>query len=69
MRVLRTSEVLKLTGLSRSTIWRLERRQHFPERLRLGPNAVGWDEDEVQSWIRSRPRGFGSYQIDGSAAR
>jgi predicted DNA-binding transcriptional regulator AlpA len=62
MRLLRTDEVLDLTGLSRSTIWRLERKKDFPSRIHLGPNAVGWDEDEVHSWIASRPRGIRSRQ-------
>ena len=64
MRLLRTGEVLALTGLSRSSIWRFERDEGFPARIRLGPNAVGWDEDEVYSWIESRPRGIRSRQVN-----
>ena len=69
MRVLRIPEVLKLTGLSRTTIWRLESSEGFPLRLRLGPNAVGWLEDDVISWLRSRQRGLGPYQADEPGAR
>ena len=32
------------TGLSRSTIWRLERRGTFPMHRRISLNAVGWLE-------------------------
>ncbi len=66
MRVLRTPEVLELTGLSRTTIWRFERNDGFPPRLRLGPNAVGWFEDDVVTWLHSRQRGLGPYQADES---
>ncbi len=58
MNVLRIKAVVKATGLSRTTLWRLERRGDFPKRLRLGPNATGWIESEVQQWIESRPRGM-----------
>lgn len=59
MKIVRTPEVIRLTGLSRVTLWRLERVGQFPRRLRLSPNSVGWREDEVFNWIESRPRGLG----------
>ena len=58
MNILRMKQVIKATGLSRTTLWRLERRGDFPKRLRLGPNSTGWLETEVQRWIESRPRGM-----------
>lgn len=54
MRILRINEVAKQVGLSRTTIWRLERSQEFPPRRKLAPNAVGWLADEIEEWIRSR---------------
>jgi len=39
---LRINEIKTRTGLSRSTIWRLEREGLFPARKRLGKRAVGW---------------------------
>ncbi len=56
MNILRTRDVTRVTGLSRTTVWRLERAGKFPPRMRLGENSVGWLEEEVQSWIESRPR-------------
>jgi predicted DNA-binding transcriptional regulator AlpA len=58
MTILRTNEVIRLTGLSRTTLWRLERTAGFPARLRLGTNSIGWLEDEVRAWLESRPRGM-----------
>lgn len=55
MKFLRTDQVEDRVGLSRTTIWRLERRGRFPARRRLGPNSVAWIEDEVDAWIESRP--------------
>lgn len=55
--VLRKPEVELRTGLSASSIDRLEAAGNFPKRMKLSPNAVGWMSNEVQDWIASRPRG------------
>jgi prophage regulatory protein len=54
MRLLRFPAVRDRTGLSRSTIWRLERRGEFPRHRRISANAVAWVEEEVASWIRAK---------------
>ena len=53
-RILRAKEVIKLTGLSRSTIWRLQRQGKFPRSRRIGDVAVGWLDAEVLAWINGR---------------
>ena len=54
LRLLRFPAVRLRTGLSRSTIWRLERAGDFPRHIRLSPNAVAWIEDEIAGWIRQK---------------
>jgi len=54
MRFLRIEEVMSRVGLSRPTIWRMERDNEFPRRHQLGRNSVGWLEGEIENWIRSR---------------
>lgn len=56
-RMLRLREVCHRTGLSRTTIWRLERRGEFPAHRQISQNAVGWLEREVSAWIESRGPG------------
>ena len=56
MKFLRRSEVCDRTGLSYPTIWRYEQAGNFPARRSLGPNSVGWLEDEVDKWIESRAK-------------
>ncbi len=41
-------------GKSDSTVWRWERAGLFPRRRQLGPNSVGWKQDEVLAWVDSR---------------
>lgn len=54
LRVLRDPEVEQLTGLSRTTRWRLEKLERFPKRRKLSPGAVGWIASEIEEWIRQR---------------
>lgn len=53
-RILREPEVVELTGLSRMTLRRNEAAGTFHRRFRIGENAVGWLESEVDAWIRER---------------
>ena len=54
-RLLRFPDVRDRTGLSRSTVWRLERQGLFPRHRRVSANVVAWVEAEVSEWIRSSP--------------
>ncbi len=53
-RILRTKEVQEMTGLSRTTIWREERKGRFPARVPLSAGSVGWRMNEVLKWIKNR---------------
>jgi prophage regulatory protein len=52
--ILRIKEVLRITGLSRTTLWRLERIRKFPKRRKLGARAIGWLASEIRAWVDSR---------------
>jgi predicted DNA-binding transcriptional regulator AlpA len=36
------------------TIWRWERDQRFPARIRIGANRVAWRLSEVLAWIEEK---------------
>jgi prophage regulatory protein len=58
--ILRKREVIRRTGLSDTTIWRLEKIDEFPRRIQITENgAVGWFEHEVEAWVHERVRGGG----------
>ncbi|WP_088137812.1 helix-turn-helix transcriptional regulator [Escherichia coli] len=40
----------KLTGLSRTCRYRLEKAGQFPSRRKLGGRSVGWSLSEVLAW-------------------
>lgn len=53
-KILRGREVTERTGLSRTSLWRREKQHAFPHRVALGPNSVGWFEDEIDAWIEEQ---------------
>lgn len=53
-RIIRAKEVVVMTGLSRTTLWRMEKAGDFPARVALGVGSVGWRYSEVSSWIKGR---------------
>jgi predicted DNA-binding transcriptional regulator AlpA len=57
--IVREPECRRLSGLSRSTRWRLEREGKFPKRLRISENAVGWLRSDLLTWLRIIPPGRG----------
>jgi prophage regulatory protein len=54
-RIMPAAEVARATGLSRTTIWRMERDGKFPARRQVHGHRVGWLESEVDAWIQARP--------------
>ncbi|EGR4170118.1 AlpA family transcriptional regulator, partial [Vibrio cholerae] len=54
IRLIRFREVLAMTGLSRSSMYRFIEENQFPTQVQLGGRAVAWVESEVQEWIAQR---------------
>jgi prophage regulatory protein len=52
---LRLGEVMRITGLARSTVYRLMAEHGFPPPCRLGRRAVGWRSDDIAQWSAARP--------------
>lgn len=55
MRFLRLKDVMSLTGLGRSTIYKfMADETDFPKSVPLGGRAVAWVESEIEEWMESR---------------
>ena len=54
--ILRLPEVMKITGLSRSSIYAMmnDEKNPFPKQKKLGLRAVGWLETDIHEWVLSR---------------
>jgi prophage regulatory protein len=52
--ILRRTDVERLTGLPRSTIYDRMARGEFPKPIKLSAKSVGWLESEVAAWQQAR---------------
>lgn len=62
-RLLPIDEVCKLTGLQKTSIYRLQKLKQFPGSVKLGAKCVRWPESRVLSWVQARIA-----EADGNAA-
>ena len=53
---LRIKVVMRLTGLGRSTIYRLMAEDAFPQPVRLTRRLVAWRRTDLDEWGDGRPR-------------
>lgn len=53
-KLIRVSEVMRLTGFSRSHIFTMARNGDLPKQVKLSPNASAWIEGEILNWIEQR---------------
>lgn len=53
-RTLRRPAVQAKTGLSRTSIYQLEKAGDFPQHFLLTPRCAVWDEAEIDAWLASR---------------
>ncbi|REC94964.1 helix-turn-helix transcriptional regulator [Kushneria indalinina] len=54
MRLLKLKDVMFLTGLARSTVYKYIAMGTFPKPVSLGERNVAWVEDEINNWIESK---------------
>lgn len=52
---IRMTAVVRMTGLGRSTIYRLMAEDKFPSPVRLAKRAVAWRRTDLEQWSAGRP--------------
>ena len=59
VRLLRLPAVMELTGMSRTTVYRLVREKKFPQPVPVAvPKMSVWPSDKIDQWIQA--------QLDGN---
>jgi prophage regulatory protein len=51
--VLRSAQVSEITGMSLTTVWRLERAGKFPKRRQISPGCVGYFYSEIEEYLNN----------------
>lgn len=52
--MIKLKDVMKLTALSKATIYRFIKEGVFPKQVLLGANSVVWIEEEVVEWLEEK---------------
>lgn len=63
----RLRDVLRITSLSRPTLYRRIAARRFPAPVHLGGRACGWASTALQTWIDD-PEGYGISQAGDAPA-
>ncbi len=52
MKFLRIPDVIKKTGLARSTIWMMCKEGRFPIPIKISERVTVWDNDLIEEWMK-----------------
>lgn len=52
-------QVEEITGLSKSTIYRLMNEGKFPRPVKLSKNRVAWRSYDIENWLSNLPKSGG----------
>ena len=55
-RILRLREICEITGLGRSTVYKMVADGGFPKPVRLGPRSSGWRLIDIDEWLAAPER-------------
>ena len=53
-RLLSQRDVIRITGLSRTTLWRLRADGQFPEPVQISPGRKAFFSDDIAAWLDSK---------------
>ncbi|WP_084390919.1 helix-turn-helix transcriptional regulator [Novosphingobium capsulatum] len=53
-RLIRIDEVIEITGMGKTSIYRLMRQGQFPQQFKPGGYASRWSESEIRTWRESQ---------------
>ena len=53
-KILKIHDVIECTGLSRSAILNLVKKQQFPSPMKVGLRVKGWLASEIEAWIEKK---------------
>jgi prophage regulatory protein len=54
MRFIRPTEVLRMIGVSRTTLWRMVQAGAFPRPVRITDRSRGYVLEDVEAWMKAR---------------
>lgn len=52
--LIKLHDVIKMTSLSRSSLYAFIKNGEFPHQIRIGKRAVAWSKLQVEDWVNQR---------------
>jgi len=56
LKIIRTNNLMKMLGVSRSTIHRWKQSKILPPQVNLGSHIIGWDSRDIEKWIENNKK-------------
>lgn len=57
LQIIRPKQLAKLLGISIPTLYRWDNLNQIPiEKIRIGPNVVGYRRSDVEEWLKSESK-------------
>ena len=53
-RFMRLPETLDKTGVQKSKLWDMVKKEEFPQPIKLSPGTTVWIEEEVDQWVEDK---------------
>lgn len=57
---IRLKDVMRITGIARSTIWLWIKNGQFPKSIKISPRVTVWKVSDIQQWIEEKAQGMAS---------
>jgi predicted DNA-binding transcriptional regulator AlpA len=51
--IIRINELASLLGVSRTTLWRMEKDRELPSRINVSQGVSGWLESDIKAWLEN----------------
>lgn len=48
------NEVMRISGLKRSTIYKYMDEGFFPKPMKMGSRKIAWNKEDIQKWLKSK---------------
>lgn len=55
VKFIRPAELAEMISVSKSTLWRMEKKGELPPRRQLSKRCVGWVESDILQWLQKLP--------------